>query len=681
MNVPQCIRKGFVLLMVFLISGVPSSLAIALPQDGTIVGGQGTINQPTPQDLVINQNTNNLIINWQGFSIGAAESVQFVQPGVDSTALNRVIGIDPSIILGQLSGNGQVFITNASGVFFGPGSQVDVHGLVATTLGISDQDFLNRTYNFKQDPNFSLASIINEGSINASYVGLLAPSVVNRGTIVANLGSVALASGKAATLDFSGNDLINFLITEEATGTGTDAEGNPLDHNIHNTGLIRSDGGQVALTAKRAGEIIKSVVNQEGVIEARTVINREGKIILSGGDNGEVVNTGTLDVTGQGAGEKGGSIQVTGDKVGLFETAKLDASGDAGGGKILIGGDREGQGDLQKSSATYVGESVSVKADAINEGDGGEIVVYAEDTARIYGDLSARGGSVSGDGGFIETSGKKFFEIAKAPDMGASNGLGGEWLIDPFNIFVVLGAVAQNINVENPFQSTGEDSLLGVNLIRQGLLQGDVSITTAGAGDQQGDINWNAGLDIDGTGLNKLSLFANRDINFNGRRSEGSSGRRLVNQNLNDSSAALFDGIPFNDEVGTDINIFNTGIFDSAPGGGDQLNLDFTAGNAINLNADISNNGTMLFTAPTINLDAVDFVSGNNPLTFVTNNLNSPNDFVFSSIDLGNAANHIVAVFRRAGSRNGTGNFIPAGGRLPARWTDVPYRRSGHFWR
>ena len=427
MKLTRLINKAIAVSMACLVSGMgfPVSLVFALPQGGDIVGGQGSINQPTAQDLTINQNTNNLIINWQGFNIGAAESVQFVQPGVDSVALNRVVGTDPSRIAGRLSANGQVFITNPSGVVFLPGSQVNVHGLLATTLGISDQDFLDRNYRFFQDPSKSLASILNEGNINANYVGLLAPSVINRGTIVASLGSVALASGKTATLDFIGDDLINFAITEEVEGTGTDADGNVLDHNISNEGIIQATGGVVSLSVRRAGEIVKAVINQEGLIEAHSVVNKGGKIFLSGGDRGIVSVTGTLDASGKGAGEKGGTIHVTGENVGLFDNALVDASGDVGGGEILIGGDRQGEGELQNAKATFVGEDVDVNADAITEGDGGKVIVFAEDTARIYGNLSARGGSVSGNGGFIETSGKQYFEIFKTPDIGAPNGLGG----------------------------------------------------------------------------------------------------------------------------------------------------------------------------------------------------------------------------------------------------------------
>ena len=199
-------------LMIYLIGGF-ASLAFALPNGGEIVSGTGAISQPTQQDMVINQNTQKMITNWNAFGIGSAESVQFVQPGISSVALNRVIGADPSVIIGKLSANGQVFLSNPSGVLFGQGAVVNVHGLLATTLQISNQDFLDGNYHFTQDPNQPLTSVINEGELTASgYVGLLAPGVVNSGTIVADLGSVALGSGTEATVDFTGDGLISFSI-------------------------------------------------------------------------------------------------------------------------------------------------------------------------------------------------------------------------------------------------------------------------------------------------------------------------------------------------------------------------------------------------------------------------------------------------------------------------------------
>ncbi|MCH8209073.1 MAG: filamentous hemagglutinin N-terminal domain-containing protein, partial [Nitrospinae bacterium] len=335
---PGFLKIFFIGFLVYLLGGFPT-LAFALPQGGSVVSGDATIDS-TSQDMVINQDTNKLIVNWDSFDINTTESVQFIQPGSGSIALNRVFGIDPSLILGTLTANGQVFIVNPSGVFFGPNARVDVHGLLATTLQISNQDFLNGQYNFYQDPNFSLASVINQGEITVSgYVGLLAPAVINEGTIVANLGSIALGSAEAATVDFSGDGLINFMLTQEVSGTVTDADGNIIDDRVSNSGLIQADGGQVILTAKDAGDVIRKVVNNTGIIEAHTVEEREGRIFLSGGDSGMVSSSGTLDASGDDAGETGGTVEVLGAEVELIDTANVDVSGDAGGGTALIGGD------------------------------------------------------------------------------------------------------------------------------------------------------------------------------------------------------------------------------------------------------------------------------------------------------------------------------------------------------
>ena len=161
----------------------------------SIAGGVGT--------TTINQASQNVAINWQSFSIGQGESVRFVQPNSSSIALNRVLGSDPSSILGSLSANGKVFLLNPNGILFGQGAQVNVGGLVASTLNISDSDFMAGKYNFS---GASTASILNQGSINADggYVALLGANVSNQGVISAKLGTVALAAGNAMTLDVAG---------------------------------------------------------------------------------------------------------------------------------------------------------------------------------------------------------------------------------------------------------------------------------------------------------------------------------------------------------------------------------------------------------------------------------------------------------------------------------------------
>ena len=143
-----------------------------------------------------------------------------------------MVGADPSVILGQLSANGQVFLSNPSGVVFGQGSRVDVHGLLATTLNITDADFFdgNNSYLFSEGVNPTLAAVINNGRIDAkSYVGLIASAVKNNidgRIIVADLGSVALGSGTVATLDFNGDGLISFAVDGEVSGEVRDIQGN-----------------------------------------------------------------------------------------------------------------------------------------------------------------------------------------------------------------------------------------------------------------------------------------------------------------------------------------------------------------------------------------------------------------------------------------------------------------------
>jgi filamentous hemagglutinin family protein len=445
-------HKIFIVFLIWLIGGWPT-IAFALPQDGQIVSGSGAISTPTATSMQIDQNTGQMIVNWDSFNIGSSESVNFSQPGTGSIALNRVIGADPSLLLGNLTANGQVFITNGSGVFFGPGSTVDTHGLIATTMKISDQDFLDQNYNFTQDMDNPLTAVINEGNISAtSYVGLLGPAVENRGNIVvASLGSVDLAAGTAATLDFTGDGLINFKVTEAVTGTVTDKDGNVLEDRVSNTGLIRANGGQVRMTAKDAGDAIRHVVNMEGVIEANTVAEEDGWVILGGGDSGIVNVSGTITASGDDAGEEGGTVHVLGEKVGLFENAVVDVSGDAGGGTALIGGDYQGKNaEVQNAFRTYVGTGTSVWADALTSGDGGKVILWANDVTRFYGDIFARGGSVSGDGGFVEVSGKENLTFDGDVKIGAPNGQGGALLLDPNTIVI---------------QSTAgtEDDLIGDN--------------------------------------------------------------------------------------------------------------------------------------------------------------------------------------------------------------------------
>jgi filamentous hemagglutinin family protein len=279
--------------------------AQSAPTGGTVTAGSATISS-SGQTVTINQSSQQAAINWQTFSIGKDNSVVFVQPDSNSVALNRVLGADPSLILGNLTANGKVFLINPNGIVFGKGSNVNVGGLVASTLALSDSDFMSGRYAFSG----SGGAVLNQGNINADggYVALLGASVSNEGTIQANLGTVILAAGEAITLDMAGDGLLNVAIDKGAV--------NAL---VQNKGLLRADGGRVMMTAQAAGALLKTVVNNEGVIEARTLENREGTIMLLGDmQSGTMAISGTLDASAPNGGD-GGFIETSAASVSIAD--------------------------------------------------------------------------------------------------------------------------------------------------------------------------------------------------------------------------------------------------------------------------------------------------------------------------------------------------------------------------
>jgi hypothetical protein len=150
-----------------------------------------------------------------------------------------------------------------------------------------------------------------------------------------------------------------------------------------------------------------------------------------------MIASGNLDVSSNTA--KGGEINVLGDRVGLV-SANLNASGAIGGGTVLIGGDYLGKGIVPNSQITVVDQISTIKADALQSGNGGKVIVWADDKTSFSGKISARGGIDSGNGGFIETSGKKYLNVQNASvDAAAPKGNAGNWLLDPRNITVQTG--------------------------------------------------------------------------------------------------------------------------------------------------------------------------------------------------------------------------------------------------
>jgi filamentous hemagglutinin family protein len=294
--------------------------ALAGPVGGSVVEGSAGISQ-SGSVTNVNQSTNKAIINWQGFSIGANETVNFNQPGSSSVTLNRVIGNETSVILGALNANGQVFIVNSAGVLFGKNAQVNVGGLVASTLDISNANFMAGNYTFSGN---SSASVVNQGRIHAhggGYVALLGNTVSNDGVISANLGTVAMAAGGQITLNFGGNSLLDVTIDR-----GT------LNALVENKRAIVANGGQVVLTAKAADSVLSAQVNNSGIIQARSIAAltggagkthaaKTGSIKLVA-DGGTTTVSGKLDASAP-KGGNGGTIETSGNKVKIADSAVI----------------------------------------------------------------------------------------------------------------------------------------------------------------------------------------------------------------------------------------------------------------------------------------------------------------------------------------------------------------------
>ncbi len=532
--------------------------AHANPQDPSVQAGQASFSY-SANKLDIHQSSNRAVIDWRSFDIAPHEHTQFHQPSSASFTLNRVRSSDPSHINGMLSANGNIAIVNPNGIYFGGSAQIDVGGLIATTTDIDTDNFMNGVMDFTR-PGLAGAEIINEGRItarDAGLVGLVAPRVENKGIIQARLGKVQLVSGDTFTLDMAGDGLINVAVSEDQA------------REIINTGHIKADGGQITLSAAQARESVDSLVVNKGTISANSVGMRNGKIVLSAGGsnkssrtgNSRTLNEGTIQAKGNAADETGGTIHLLGDHVGVMADAEMDVSGQAGGGEILVGGAYQGGGDTQTSKITYVDELATLRANALTSGNGGDVIIWADDTTRYYGNIFAEGGTLSGNGGFVEVSGKKYLTFDGQVSTLAPNGEDGTLLLDPTDI-IISNAVDNNVTGAHPFAPNVDDgpSNLNIATLLTALSSGHVTVQTLATGTQNGDItvadplSWSANrrltlnahnkiiVNAPITARNRLTMIA-RDVDINANLSEHPSGANLFLQpRANNISVGLAGG-------------------------------------------------------------------------------------------------------------------------------------------
>ncbi len=482
--------------------------AWANPSGATLVHGSAHIDSSTPGVLTIS-NSPNAIIHWQDFSIAPHELTRFVQQNGQSSVLNRVTDQNPSELLGQLQSNGRVFVINPNGILVGAGARIDTQGLVASTLNLSDQDFLTGNYRFSAGE--VAGAIRNQGVIRAGRDGnliLIAPTIENSGVLSTENGQILLAAGQSITLTSLDDPALRYEIS---------APGNE----VLNLGSILTRGGAV--------DVFAHSITQAGTVAANGVEqDAQGRIHLVARETVTLTPASELSVTHQqwGAGEirvdsqngttwasgtvsaaatagKGGTVELLGEQVAL-QGAQVTASGAIAGGTVRIGGDLRGKNAaVHNAKAVFVDAQTGIEASATGAGDGGEVIVWSDKSTRMLGAISARGKGEGSRGGFIETSGG-YLELGDSiPDASAPGGRPGTWLIDPEDVEITT---VDNNMLESPVtgqifyfpDQPNQTTTLNVSKIVSALNAGtDVYVTTLDVGNvgtEAGNITVNAAI-------------------------------------------------------------------------------------------------------------------------------------------------------------------------------------------
>lgn len=424
--------------------------AFALPVGGKVVGGAGDIfSYGNGSQMSINQHSDKLITDWTDFSIDAGQRVTFNQPSSSSVALNRVVGTNVSSIKGQMDANGRVFLVNPNGVVVGQGAQVNVGSLVATTQAISNDDFQAGTYHFTGTSN---AEITNSGTLTAApggNIALLGSQVRNDGIIQAQMGRIALGAGTDFTVNFDGNNLLNLQVDAAAV--------NAL---AQNGGLLKANGGQVLMTARSAGTMLQTVVNNQGAIEAKTLSGSAGKITLDGGDVGTVRVGGALTANALNSFGNGGVVEVKGARVDTqlgTQVNTLATNGQTGTWKIS-----SGEVNVSPTAATVGGTTFSD--------------TLSRNLASTNIELSSTLGDLSLSGPLSWNSGNSL-----TLNSAANVNLNGALTATGTGARVAINA-QQDANLNNKVSLTGINNGMSLNYGGRSTLGKDGLVTLSGAG-------------------------------------------------------------------------------------------------------------------------------------------------------------------------------------------------------
>jgi filamentous hemagglutinin family protein len=414
---------------------IAPAVAQSLPSSGNVVSGSASI-EYSGNNVVITQTTKGAIINWGDFSIGYGYGATFDQQfGASSVTLNRVVGFgygyggSASFIDGNLTSNGSVFLINPSGITFGSGAVLNVGSVVASTMDITNANFLTGVdsghYQFEPMTNVGAQTVMvyNGAQINTSAAGtvaLLGRQILNQGDITTPGGSVLFGSAENVTLDFQGDGLTMLTIT----GPGIAKPGSfgcpslpcpaPVNPALINVGTITADGGQILMrTAMTSGGVGGNII-AGGTLRARSLVSRSGRVELTtDGDlqlgapgyysGSDTPTVGIIDATG--GAYQGGTVLLQGGHIQLINDEAFGGSLPASNGSWILADGNAGGGriELQSGSTVDLQSLTLLSANSVT-GAAGTINVVANSGITSMGDVTAsskgnNGGSITLDAG------------------------------------------------------------------------------------------------------------------------------------------------------------------------------------------------------------------------------------------------------------------------------------------
>ena len=448
------------------------------------------------------QTGGNLFHEFEQFDLSAEQTANFTSDSGVFNIVGQISEAAPSYIDGtvQVSGSdANLYLVNPSGMLFGPNAQLSLSGSFTATS--ADQvefngnvlNALETAHDYSEltgDPSAltftaeTAGAVVNEGklAVNAGEsISLVGGTVVNTGSVTApegEVGLVAVGGNRSVKLATPGS-LLSMEVASSELALAPSGTFEPVDL-------------PEILTGKPVQNADSLIVNADGSVTlTHTEAAGEADTVVSAG---AVVASGEISVASQaGNGEAGGAVALVGESVSV-SAAQIDASGDRGG-SIRVGGDIKGEGTLLTAENTVVDNRSTLLAEG-TDGDGGDIVVWADETATIAGQISAQGTT---EGGFVETS-AKHLDISNVEVDISGEEAGGNWLIDPVDFEVVVsGAGANQINAST-IESTIDSG-------------GNVSISTSGVGVEQGDIQLQASI-------NQTNAASSGSLSFEGRRFE-----------------------------------------------------------------------------------------------------------------------------------------------------------------